>query len=506
MKVDNALVWLGTHSSAIEYLETLERGNVLADLDPSIMTKAGTAQYQDKESRFGDYGDMVQVVENVAIVPIQGSMMAKESWLSRVFGIMAYDTIGNIMAEIVKDGGVDTVVLDIDSPGGEAKGLDAATEGIQAAEEAGITVVSHTAGQMASAAYWIGSAASVVAASETAEVGSVGVIGVHGEASERNKKEGVTYTVLRKGEEKALASPYEKLSDKARNQIEESMERKYDQFVGAVSQHRGLPSEFVKEKIASGRVFASSEALELGMIDEVIAYNDLVSRYVQTDTPAQHGTSNSAWSEAAMHKQPIVNAGDISPEEAALAVAAGVDPKSVIPQVTAEADEEGDGEELADVEVVDGAEGDEGAGDEEAGADDAGEGEDANAGAAAVAAEVSAMEGVVNSLNAQLVEARVKVNTLESRVTELEAGNAGLRGIAVEQTQRLRVGMGGPEGTTDLEAMSDMALVTAHQSVFSQAVTRFRSGASSRVPEGDATPAAAVTRMDKARRNLTSIK
>ena len=498
MYKDTALVWLGTYGSAFQYLEDTERADRMAMVDPSVMMKTRD-RFDAGEARFGPYTEDIQVIDKVAIIPIHGSMRAKESWMSMMFGITTYDGISNMLATIVADGGIETVLLDIDSPGGEAKGLDVATEAIQATIASGINVVSHTAGQMASAAYWIGSAAQQVAASETAEVGSVGVIAVHGEASERNKKEGLTYTVLRKGEYKALASPYEKLSDKARAQLDDQMERKYQQFIGAVSDQRQLPKEFVSENIATGKLFDSSEALNLGMIDEVIAYNDLVSRYVSAENPqAAVGAGNSSWSEAAMHKQPIVNASAVSPEEAAIAVAAGADPKTVIPAIDAKEDEQENVDELAEVNVVESSA-------EET--ETVTEAEQETNEPATPAEDTSALSAMVGSLNDQLVETKVQVKELEAEVTALKAGNAGLRQIAVEQTQRLRVALGQSDDVSDLGLMSDAALVTAHRQNLTQFMERFSAGAVSRTPESDPTPPiATVTRLGSAVKKATQIK
>lgn len=494
---DDMIVWLGTQSSAIAYFEQHARGYRMAETDPGIV-QAYSGPRDEQESRFNGYDDLIQVVNNVAIVPIQGSMMAKESWMTRFFGVMTYDTISNIMASVVEDGAIDTVLFDIDSPGGQAKGIDTARDGIQAAKDAGIAIAAHTAGSMSSAAYWIGSEADFVGATEAAEVGSVGVIAVHAEHSERNKKEGDTFTVLRKGENKALATPFEKLSEKGRAQIEASMDRSYQQFVSAVSENRGIPKDYVLDKIATGDVFGAQQALELGMIDEVIAYNDLVSRYVKAETPAQHGAGNTAWSEAAMHKQPIVNAGDLSPEEAAIAVAAGADPDQLAPKV--DATDEDESQELAEVTVVDESADSGGEAGEATPAAESGEEDNT-----AAAADQSVLQNMISSLNDQLVEAKMEAKTLADKVTALQAGNTGLRQIAVEQTQRLRVSLGMPNDISDLELMSDAALVTAHTQTLSQFMTRFNIGATSRVSDEDNTNVENVTRLHAAVKKATSI-
>lgn len=501
MKSDDVLIWLGSQGSAIEYVESIERAHRMAERNPELIQANSFSAKVEQQERFGSYGDFIHAQGNVAIVPIQGSLQARETWFSRMLGIMSYDSLSNIMAEIVADGGIDTVVMDIDSPGGAAKGVDTAIDGIRAAQAHGIEVVAHTSGQMASAAYWLGSTADTVAATESAEVGSVGVIAVHAEQSERLKEDGIGVTVLRKGEEKALATPYEKLSVKGRDQVLESMERSYSSFINAVAESRELSADYVREKIATGAVFGSQEAVQMGMIDEIVTYNDLVSRYVSKAGPSEAGHHNG--SVAAMHKQPIINAGGImSPEDAAIAVAAGADPESVRPLLNAQGEEAGEQsqEELAEVTVV---EGDEESPEENS---EGAEGTGTPADKAGLSAEAAGLQSLVANLNEQLVEARVANASLKAEVDSLSAGNAGLRQVTVQQTQRLRISMGQPGGTQDLDAMSDLSLVQAHNAAMTSFMERFNIGPTSKEAESDPTPEAHSTKLSEAARRLTRIK
>ena len=110
-------------------------------------------------------------------------------------------------------------------------------------------------------------------------------------------------------------------------------------------------------------------------------------------------------------------------------------------------------------------------------------------------------------LNQQLVDAKVQLNSANTQLAELQVGNAGLRKIAVEQTQRLRVALGQPASTEDLDKMSDTALITAHEEVRTHYLERFNIGATSRVPEKDTTvPHQVVTRLDQAARKATNFK
>lgn len=499
MRLKDLLLWYGSESSAQDIMQMESRAYRMLEKDSDLVKKYASRPGADQ--RFGPYSDQIQVLGDLAIVPIEGSMQGKESWITNMMGIMTYDSISNIMATLVDDGNIRRVLLDIDSPGGQVKNLSTALEGISAARDSGIEIIAHTSGDMNSAAYWIGSAADYVAASETAEVGSVGVIAVHMEQAEALEKDGIGVTVLRKGEEKALSTPYEKLSDKARKQILASMDKSYKQFISGVSENRGIPENTVEEKIATGAVFDSAEALELGMVDEIVTYNELVSRYVDTSTVAQQsqGEGSQQWSKAAMHKKPITQAGKISQEDAAIAVAAGASPEEAQALIAQSEEEDPNApEELAEVTVTE----------EESSV----EGVEQSAEAPAATKdetpsnELGAFQSMVAALNEQLVESRVQVSKLESELTALKSGNAGLRQIALEQTQRLRISLGQPGDTADLEALSDVALVQSHRQTLEGFMSRFNVGAKSKESESDNTPEESVTRMSAAASRLTRIK
>jgi hypothetical protein len=122
-------------------------------------------------------------------------------------------------------------------------------------------------------------------------------------------------------------------------------------------------------------------------------------------------------------------------------------------------------------------------------------------------AEPAKQEGVfalVAQLNDQVVETRVKLQAAESELNEMKASRVGLRQIVIEQTQNMRIRLGMPAGT-DLDGLTDAALVTSHQSVRDEFMARFRPGAQSQVPAEDTKLGVSnVTRLDQAIRKVTS--
>ena len=58
----------------------------------------------------------------IAIIPVQGTLMKKSTWLSSFSGNSSYERIGAMLETALADRGVQAVVFDIDSPGGETHG------------------------------------------------------------------------------------------------------------------------------------------------------------------------------------------------------------------------------------------------------------------------------------------------------------------------------------------------------------------------------------------------
>ena len=477
------MIWYGTEASAKAYMESVQ---AMGEAQPSEVMAYNEQDFD--EERFGEYGQFIMTQGNTAVISVTGSLGHKESWWSMAMGDMTYETLANCLAEVVSDGGFEHVLLDIDSPGGIAKGLDVATDAMAATKEAGISVDTHTSGWMMSAAYWIGSAGDNVGASKTAEVGSVGVILVHQEYTKMLDNIGIKATVFRKGDEKALGSPYEKLDAAATEAINRRIDRAHGTFVEAVSQHRGLSYEFVENNIASGREYSSAEAKDLQLIDEVVPYNDAVTRLMSSTS--QDSTGASFMSKQVIQAQKPEGLGE-TPEDKAAAVAAGIDPATLEGKPSVK--EEEAGEKVTEPGANAGNEGTD-------------EGDEGKEGEGETTAETTTFSTLLADLNTQLIESKIEAKEATANASSLKASNAGLRGIVVEQTERMRVAVGIPVGA-DLKGMADDALVESHQQVRGMFMERFASGPVSQVPEKDTkVPEAVITRFDQAARRATSFK
>lgn len=215
---------------------------------------------------------------NVGVLDISGTLTNDTSWWSSFMGNTSYDSIRQGLIEAATHSDVHAIVLNIDSGGGTPNGLTDVANMVQEIRRQGTPVCAYSGGIMASAAYWLGASADTVVCGETATVGSIGVISVHKEYTDMMKKDGIKATVFRAGEEKALGNPYEKLTEKAKENIQSSLDALYSVFVNRIAEYRNVPVAYVLDNMAGGKEFIGQQALDVGLVDAVSTIDDLITQ------------------------------------------------------------------------------------------------------------------------------------------------------------------------------------------------------------------------------------
>jgi len=282
-------LWAGDYTSFLEYLEVKARMDQ-APLDAELQARSYYQEQDEVEEQYQGYGYMVETYGSVASVSIRGPLITQSSWMSRMFGATGYDEVQNAVSAAAMEPGIDQILLDIDSPGGSVAGVAETGSVIRHIDANVMPVSAFTSGTMASAAYWIGSSAREVHATEMASIGSIGVIAVHQEYSKAMEKEGVKPTVFTAGEYKGIGNPYEPLSESDKEYIQGKVDTSYGFFVDAVADNRGLTTNYVRENSANGKDFYAQEAMEVGLIDRVNSFQDVVKLLDSSHNPAYSST------------------------------------------------------------------------------------------------------------------------------------------------------------------------------------------------------------------------
>ena len=188
-------------------------------------------------------------------------------------------TVERIAAEFdahLSDPRVGTILLNIDSPGGLVYGTPELAARI-AAGRSQKRIVAYTGGLMASAAYWLGSAAHEIVAAPSAQVGSIGVYTIHADVSRMLENAGVHVSIIKAGANKAEGAPFAPLSATDRANIQARIDDYYQQFVGAVAAHRGVTPAQVQAGYGAGSVLNARPAFGAGLIDRVATFDDLLA-------------------------------------------------------------------------------------------------------------------------------------------------------------------------------------------------------------------------------------
>ena len=251
------ILWLGSQESYEAVVDA--RAKLTADY------------YQaDKEERLPP---LLNVQGNVGIISIKGSLIDGHAGFMSWFGITGYDDIRDALVAAIQHQGVQSILLDVKSGGGDVAGCHELAQLIERVN--GVKpVVTYTGAMMASAALWLGSAATKIFSAETAMVGSIGILSIHAERSKQLADDGIKVTVIRAGKDKALANPYEPLSAKGQEDMQNNANALYDVFLPWVAEQRGVSAATGEAKFGQGTVFIGKQAMEAGLVDKLGTFED----------------------------------------------------------------------------------------------------------------------------------------------------------------------------------------------------------------------------------------
>jgi len=217
-----------------------------------------------------------ETVAGIAVIPVHGTLVRRVLGLEAASGLSSYGEIAARLIAAVNDPQVQGIVLDIDSPGGEAGGVFELAERIRAAS-ALKPVWAHANDAAYSAAYAIAASASRLSLSQTAGVGSIGVIALHVDQSIKDAREGLAYTAIYAGHHKNDFSPHAPLTPQATSSLQTEVDRLYGIFVDQVAGMRAMSAEAVRATEAG--LFFGDAAVEAGLADAVCGLDQVLADF-----------------------------------------------------------------------------------------------------------------------------------------------------------------------------------------------------------------------------------
>lgn len=250
--------------------------------------------------------------DGIAILSVVGELVNRGAWVGSNSGLVSYEGLKLQLDALRTDSRVKSVIIDVDSPGGEAVGFELAAGAVRAlaAEKTTVAVVN---GMAASAAYALISGASEIVTPATGISGSIGVVMLHLDLSRALDKEGITPTLIFTGDHKVDANPFEPLPENVRQDLQAEADAFYDAFINVVAQGRQGRTTAKDARATQARTFIGSAAIDAGLVDQIGSFEDVLAalsrRTSRRDTMTQGTTSFSLQTQEPGDGIPIIEFG-----------------------------------------------------------------------------------------------------------------------------------------------------------------------------------------------------
>jgi signal peptide peptidase SppA len=212
-----------------------------------------------------------RTVENrngVAVIPVTGPIFRYASLFTRVSGASAVEDMAVDFNEALANPSVKSIVLEIDSPGGEASGINEFADMIYNARGQK-PITAYVSSYGCSAAYWIASAADEIVMNDTAAVGSIGVVTTVRKNPDENTMEIVS-----------TQSPYKRpdmSTDEGKAKMQGYVDDLASVFISRVARNRGVTNEKVLSDYGQGDILVGQKAVNAGLADRLGSLESVIA-------------------------------------------------------------------------------------------------------------------------------------------------------------------------------------------------------------------------------------
>lgn len=210
--------------------------------------------------------------EGVAVVPIIGSTINRYDWFAAWCGFSSYETIKLAVQAADQDPLVKAIMLDVDSPGGEAAGMLDCADVIRGMSK---TVWASANTLAASAGFGLAAAAKRLTLGRLSTVGSVGVVGIHVDQSGYDKEMGLKYTPIYSGARKIDGWGHAPLSTEVKERFQARFDESRLKFAESIAAFRGMSIEAVMATEAE--TYDDVRAVEVGFADAVQSFDETLA-------------------------------------------------------------------------------------------------------------------------------------------------------------------------------------------------------------------------------------
>jgi len=209
-----------------------------------------------------DDSERMTVRDGVALIPIDGPIYRYADAFTAVSGGVTTDALARDFQKALDDPAIAAILFVLDSPGGEATGINELADMIYAARGQK-PMAAYIEGYGASAAYWIASATDEIVVDDQALVGSIGVVmGVPDPAKRISR----TIDFVSSQSPKKRADP---TTESGKGYIQGLVDAMTDVFVTKVARNRGVDESTVLADFGQGGLLVGQAAVDAGLADHL---------------------------------------------------------------------------------------------------------------------------------------------------------------------------------------------------------------------------------------------
>ena len=209
----------------------------------------------------------LQIRGDNGIVNVKGPIFRYANLFTEISGATSVTSVARQFSEALSNPKVKTIILNIDSPGGQANGINELAETIYAARQQK-KIVAYVGGSGTSAAYWIASAAGKLEVDDTGILGSIGVV-----LSVRKRDDSSIEFV-------SSSSPNKRPdpeTDAGKKEIISFLDSMAEVFVDKVARNRDITSAKVLSDFGRGGLVVGAKAVAVGMADSLGSFEKIVN-------------------------------------------------------------------------------------------------------------------------------------------------------------------------------------------------------------------------------------
>jgi protease-4 len=188
-------------------------------------------------------------------------------------GTIGGESTAELLRRARDDDSIRAVVLRVDSPGGSVFASEQIYREVQALRAAGKPVVASFSDVAASGGYYIAAPADEILASPNTITGSIGVFATIPTFDRSLAKLGIGVDGVGTTALSGVLRLDRPLAPETQQLLQSLIDHTYQQFVARVAAGRHKNAAAVDE-IAQGRVWAGSDALRIGLVDQIGGYED----------------------------------------------------------------------------------------------------------------------------------------------------------------------------------------------------------------------------------------